>query len=178
MDDWDTVTKIGSKTKGSGAGGQRETVVRGKGALNAAQRSGAIIATEKKFAAGNAVSPPLPPLPHLPPPPPTNPPPPHQAASASSSTEGQRLTKVDRADDIVAPLKLDGKIAEAIKNRRAQEGVKLTQAQLAQKVNAQANDIRLLESGTAVKNQALLNKVCRVLKISPKTGEPVVERQK
>ncbi|MCJ1247716.1 multiprotein-bridging factor 1 [Trapelia coarctata] len=151
MDDWDTVTKIGSKTKGSGGASQRETVVRGKGALNAAQRSGAIIATEKKFAAGNA-------------------------AASSSSTEGQRLTKVDRSDDIVAPLKLDSKIAEAIKNRRAQEGFKLTQAQLAQKVNAQANDIKLLESGNAIKNQALLNKVCRVLKISPKTGEPVVDK--
>jgi len=151
MDDWDTVTKIGKNTKGSG-GGARETVIRGKSALNAAQRSGAIVATEKKFAAGNA-------------------------AASSSATEGQRLTKVDRADDIVAPLKLDGKIAEAIKNRRAQEGFKLTQAQLAQKVNVPANDIKVLESGNAIKNQQLLNKVCRVLKISPKTGEPLVDKK-
>ncbi|KAL8674649.1 MAG: hypothetical protein Q9168_000957 [Polycauliona sp. 1 TL-2023] len=145
-DDWDTVTKIGSKVS-SGAS-QRETVVRGKAALNAAQRSGNIIGTEKKFATGNA---------------------------SNSGVEGQRLTKVDRSDDIVPVQKVNPEIGAAIRDRRSKEPHKMTQAELAKKVNAQANDIKTLESGQAIKNQALLNKVARVLKISPKTGKALDE---
>ena len=53
-DDWDTVTKIG-KNVNRGGGGDREIVIKGDSALNAAKRSGAAISTEKKFAAGNSV---------------------------------------------------------------------------------------------------------------------------
>lgn len=54
--DWDNVTRIGSKARsGTGGGVDRERVVKGKSAINAASRSGAIIGTEKKYSSSNSV---------------------------------------------------------------------------------------------------------------------------
>nr|ASK39415.1 MBF1 [Umbilicaria muehlenbergii]ASK39416.1 MBF1 [Umbilicaria muehlenbergii]ASK39417.1 MBF1 [Umbilicaria muehlenbergii]ASK39418.1 MBF1 [Umbilicaria muehlenbergii] len=156
MDDWDTVTKIGSKTKG--AASQRETVVRGKGALNAAARSGTIIGTEKKFAVGNAASKP--------------------------GVEGQRLTKVDRADDIVAPPKMDAKIGGLIAARRSDpEGpYKMTQSELAKKINVDVAKIKKLESPgpNDVLDGAVLGKVEKALNMrfrGAKAGQPFFPRK-
>lgn len=47
MDDWDSPRYVKPEP--------RETVVRGKAALNAAARRGAIVNTEKKYSTSNAV---------------------------------------------------------------------------------------------------------------------------
>jgi len=140
MDDWDTVTKIGSKARG-GAAGPKEKVIKGESALNAARRQGADISTEKKFGGTNS----------------------------GKGPEGQHLTKVDRSDDIVKPKTVGTQVGDAIKKARGEakndKGAPMTQKDLATKINQTPTVVADFERGSAPPNEKVLSDMERVLKV-------------
>ncbi|GMG45916.1 unnamed protein product [Ambrosiozyma monospora] len=133
MSDWDNVTIIGKKARGTGGSGPREKTVRSQSALNAARRAGNVVASEKKYASTNV----------------------------KGDVEGQRLTKVDRSDDIIVPKKLDVSVGKAISKARLEK--KMTQKDLATKCNEKPNVINDYEANRAIPNQQILSKLERAL---------------
>ncbi|KAF2769096.1 MBF1-domain-containing protein [Teratosphaeria nubilosa] len=156
-DDWNSVTKIGSKVRGPGVA-ERETTIRGKSALNAAQRSGAIVGTEKKYSSANA----------------------------GSNPEGQRLTKVDRADGPVATKKVPEEVAKALAQARNglknQKGTTMTQKDLASKANVDVAAVAALErTGADFPSMDVvlkLQKAANVRLTGANVGEPMLGPKK
>ncbi|RYP40069.1 hypothetical protein DL766_000093 [Monosporascus sp. MC13-8B] len=137
MSDWDTVTKIGSKARGGAS--QRETVLRGNSALNAAKRTGAAIITDKKYAVGNAAK--------------------------GSSGIGQFHTKVDRSDDIIKPKTVGPLVGKAIQKGRTSLEPTMTQQQLAGKCGMTPQLVAQYEAGTAAPDQKHLIRMEQALQI-------------
>lgn len=129
-----------------GGGGPRQTVAKTAGQLNAARRTGAVIGTEKKYGTTNT----------------------------KSNPEGQRLTKLDATDDVVPTKKLDANVGKAIQSGRQEK--KLTQKDLATKINEKPQVINDYEAGRAVPNQQVLGKLERALGVKLRgknIGEPL-----
>ncbi|CCF56644.1 hypothetical protein KAFR_0B03470 [Kazachstania africana CBS 2517] len=130
----------------AGGSGPRANVARTQGQINAARRQGLVLSVDKKYGTTNI----------------------------KGDTEGQRLTKIDRETDIVKPKKLDASVGKAIARVRTEK--KLSQKDLATKINEKPTVINDYESGRAIPNQQILNKLERALgvKLRGKSiGEPL-----
>lgn len=133
-----------------GGGGPRQNVAKTSSQINAARRTGGIISTEKKYGTTNTK---------------TNP-------------EGQRLAKLDDTDDVVQNKKVDASVGKTISKARLEK--KLTQKDLATKINEKPQVINDYEAGRAIPNQQLLGKLERALGVKLRgknIGEPLFAKK-
>ncbi|KAF8275212.1 ylMBF1 [Lactarius quietus] len=126
--DWDSKVVIGSKAKTA-------KVTRNTAELNAARRTNAVVATEKKTAGGSN--------------------------KARQGADHQLIAKLDRENEVAPPQKVAPSVGRAIQTGRMD--LKLSQKDVAQKVNEKPSVIQDYESGKAIPNPQILSKLERVL---------------
>jgi len=127
-DEWDNKLVIGFKAKAP-------KVARNTSDLNAARRSGAVVATDKKVTAGGN--------------------------KAHQGTDHQRIAKLDRENEVAPPAKIAPTVGRAIQDARMEK--KLSQKDVAQKINEKPSVIQDYESSKAIPNPQILGKLERVL---------------
>jgi putative transcription factor len=103
--------------------------------LNAARRTDGIVATEKKMTGGSN--------------------------KARQGTDHQRIVKLDRENEVAPPPKVAPSVGRAIQDGRME--LKLSQKDVAQKINEKPSVIQDYESGKAIPNPQVLSKLERVL---------------
>lgn len=135
----------------AGGSGPRANVARTQSAINAARRQGNVLSVDKKYGSTNT----------------------------RGDNEGQRLTMIDRETDIVKPKKLDATVGKTISKVRTEK--KLSQKDLATKINEKPQIINEYESGKAIPNQQVLGKIERALGVKLRgknIGEPLFAKKK
>jgi len=110
-------------------------VTRNTSDLNAARRVGAVVGTDKKITAGGN--------------------------KAHQGTDHQRIAKLDRENEVAPPAKVAPTVGRAIQNGRME--LKLSQKDVAQKINEKPSVLQDYESGKAIPNPQILGKLERVL---------------
>ncbi|KAI4528354.1 multi protein bridging factor 1-domain-containing protein [Schizophyllum commune] len=103
--------------------------------LNGARRTGAVVGTDKKITAGSN--------------------------KAHVGTDHQRIAKLDRENEVAPPPKVAPSVGRAMQTAR--QDLKLSQKDIAQKVNEKPSVIQDYESGRAVPNPQILGKLERAL---------------
>lgn len=147
--DWESVTVIGKNVR-RGGGAPKQSVARSQSEINAARRSGGVVSVDKKYGSTNR----------------------------NGGTEGQRLTKIDRENEVAPPKKIDASVGKVISKARLEK--KFSQKDLATKVNEKPNVINDYEAGRAVPNQQLLGKLERALGVKLRgkgIGEPLFKKK-
>ncbi|PVV02554.1 hypothetical protein BB560_002988 [Smittium megazygosporum] len=128
--------------------GNRNKISKAESDVNAARRAGGPISTNIKSSIANKAH-------HV-------------------QTDHRMIAKLDRDDEVAPPEKIDLSVGKAIMQARMEK--KLTQKDLAAKVNEKQNVINDYEAGRAIPNQMILSKLERNLGVKLRgknIGEPL-----
>ncbi|KAJ7043302.1 multi protein bridging factor 1-domain-containing protein [Mycena alexandri] len=135
--DWDSKTVIGAKRSVAKVT-RKDSDLNGSSLLTtrpAARRSGAVVGTDKKVTAGGN--------------------------KAHQGTDHQRIAKLDRENEVAPPAKIAPSVGRAIQDARME--LKLSQKDVAQKINEKPSVLQDYESSKAIPNAQILGKLERVL---------------